>query len=246
MIQRRESKNRKCSWPQERVLTKQELHSPALCLFLGLHCSHLCFFPPTCFILFFSATSPSLFHLHMGRGMVPPLNSSQLSCSQKAWPESWCYNSNPLGENLIGWAWAMCSILVQSAVPGVKWSKWSPQQGWTKQLTRREEGGDGGKVINITGICSLFQYPADLPSQCRMLFAFFKKSLSSLHLGLISSGFWNTFQKQLSFKVFPRQKSKIVRRWYYSVILLASSRVGRHMCFWRSTVSLTPVAVLGS
>ena len=45
-----------------------------------------------------------------------------------------------------------------------------------------------------------------------MLFPFFKESLSSLHLGLINSGIRNTFPMHLSFKVFPRQKSKIAEK----------------------------------
>lgn len=87
------------------------------------------------------------------------LNSSQLSCPSKACSEPWCYNSNTSGENLIGWAWVKDSILVQWAVLGVDWAKWYPRQGCKKQLSGREEAGDGGTANNITGINS------DLPSQ---------------------------------------------------------------------------------
>lgn len=70
-----------------------------------------------------------------------------------------------------------------------------------------------------------------------MLFAFFKESLSSLHLRLINSVIRNTFPLHLSFKVFPRQKSKIARRrGYYSVTLLESSWVGGCMRFSWSTI----------
>lgn len=89
-----------------------------------------------------------------------------------------------------GWlSLSQSSTLVQSAMPGIKWSKWSLSRGGENNAMSEAKGEMEAKGLTSFDLIISPNTLLIYHLQCGTLLTFFKESLSSHYLGWISSGF---------------------------------------------------------